>query len=74
MPLPQSAMLASEIVQRIASSEWTAFEVLNAYIAQAAKAHAAATIRLTEVLFDEAREEARKLDQHFLTTGTVKGP
>ena len=36
----EGVVSASEIVQRIAAGEWTAYEVLEAYIAQAARAHA----------------------------------
>ncbi|KAI0343231.1 amidase [Trametopsis cervina] len=64
---------ASEIVQRISTSEWTASEVLEAYIVQAAKAQTT-TNCLTEVLFDRAREQAHTLDEYFRKTGKIKGP
>ncbi|KAI0091703.1 amidase signature enzyme [Irpex rosettiformis] len=71
---PYLKATASEIVQRIASREWTASEVLEAYIAQAARAHAVTNCLTEGVFLDEARGEAQKLDMHFQTTGELKGP
>ncbi|THG97239.1 hypothetical protein EW026_g4716 [Hermanssonia centrifuga] len=64
---------APEIPRRIASGEWTASEVLEAYISQAAVAHAS-TNCITEVLFEEARREAQALDQYFQEQKQLKGP
>jgi Asp-tRNA(Asn)/Glu-tRNA(Gln) amidotransferase A subunit family amidase len=64
---------ASEIVDHIAKGEWTASEVVEAYIAAAAFAHAA-TNCVTEVLFKDARREASELDREFAQTGVLKGP
>ncbi|KAF8892088.1 amidase [Infundibulicybe gibba] len=64
---------ASEIVSRISKGEWTASQVVDAFIAQAANAHAA-TNCLTEVLFASAREQAQALDLEFATSKTVRGP
>ncbi|EKM81874.1 hypothetical protein AGABI1DRAFT_112104 [Agaricus bisporus var. burnettii JB137-S8] len=64
---------ATEIVSRIKKGEWTASQVLEAYIAQAKVAHDQ-TNCLTEVMFDVARERARTLDTEFAATGNLKGP
>ncbi|KAJ8588246.1 amidase signature enzyme [Rhizopogon salebrosus TDB-379] len=64
---------ASEIVQRIATGEWTASQVLEAYIARAAIAQAE-TNCITEVLFDEARKQAEELDAEFASTRQLRGP
>ncbi|KAL6300010.1 amidase [Sparassis latifolia] len=64
---------ASEIVKHIEIGEWTASQVLEAYIQRAAFAHQS-TNCLTEVMFADAREEARALDNEFEITKTVKGP
>ncbi|THH27472.1 hypothetical protein EUX98_g6717 [Antrodiella citrinella] len=67
------AVSASTIVDRISSGQWTASEVLEAYIARATEAHTA-TNCLTEVFFEEARRDAQRLDKEFAVTGKVKGP
>ncbi|GJE91018.1 amidase signature enzyme [Phanerochaete sordida] len=64
---------ASEIVKRIEAGEWTASEVLEAYISRAALAQQT-TNCLTEVLFDEARVHAQALDEHMRCTKKLKGP
>ncbi|KAJ7180614.1 amidase [Mycena filopes] len=64
---------ASEIVSRIESREWTASQVVNAYIARAASAHET-TNCVTEVLFVEARQQALELDAEFASTGKLRGP
>jgi hypothetical protein len=64
---------ASEIVNRIETGEWTALQVLQAYIARAAQAQAA-TNCLTEVMFATALIQARKLDEDFAQTGKLRGP
>ncbi|KAH6916170.1 amidase [Coprinopsis sp. MPI-PUGE-AT-0042] len=64
---------APEIVEHIQNGEWTASQVLEAYIARAVFAHAK-TNCLTEVFFDRARTRAQELDAHFASTGKVKGP
>ncbi|KAK0466783.1 amidase signature domain-containing protein [Desarmillaria tabescens] len=58
---------ACEIVSRIESGEWTATEVLEAYIARAVEAQAA-TNCLTEVMFKDARAQAKDLDAEFAAT------
>ncbi|KAJ7052235.1 amidase [Mycena amicta] len=63
---------AAEIVARIGSKEWTATEVVTAYIARAAEAHAATNCG-TEILFEDALREARALDAEFATTQKLRG-
>lgn len=63
---------ASEIVQRIAKGEWTSSEVLEAYIARSAMAQAKVNC-LTEVLYEDARKQAKELDAEFASTKTLRG-
>ncbi|KAI0675519.1 amidase signature enzyme [Trametes maxima] len=70
---PYLRATAKEIVQRISKGEWTASEVLDAYLARAALAQDL-TNCLTEVFFDEARACAKALDDEFARTGKVRGP
>ncbi|KAH8093799.1 amidase signature enzyme [Cristinia sonorae] len=67
------AASASTIVDHIASGQWTASEVLEAYIARAVLAQST-TNCLTEVFFQEARKDAQLLDKEFAITGKLKGP
>ncbi|KIM69363.1 hypothetical protein SCLCIDRAFT_102685 [Scleroderma citrinum Foug A] len=63
---------ATEIVGRIGAGEWTAVQVLEAYIARAA--HAQSTTNcLTEVLFEDARRQAAELDNEFAKTNKLRG-
>nr|VWO94633.1 Indoleacetamide hydrolase (IAH) (EC (Indole-3-acetamide hydrolase) [Ganoderma boninense] len=64
---------AKEIVDHISKGEWTASEVLEAYIARAVLAQDL-TNCLTEVFFREARAQAKALDAEFATTGRIRGP
>ncbi|KAF9054357.1 amidase [Panaeolus papilionaceus] len=64
---------ASQIVERIAAGEWTASEVLEAYITRAAFAHEK-TNCLTEVMLEPARQRAKELDQEFASTKKLRGP
>ncbi|KXN86624.1 Fatty acid amide hydrolase 1 [Leucoagaricus sp. SymC.cos] len=64
---------ATEIVSRIKRGEWTATQVLEAYITRA-KVAQDQTNCLTEVMFDWAKERARALDAEFAMTGVLKGP
>jgi len=64
---------ASQIVENISAGTWTASTVLEAYIARAAQVQQA-TNCLTEVFFEQAREDARRLDAEFAETGRLKGP
>ncbi|KAG6909035.1 hypothetical protein DXG01_002309 [Tephrocybe rancida] len=63
---------ATEIVARIQKGEWTASQVVEAYIAQAIKAHTI-TNCLTEVMFEWAREQAKGLDEEFALTKKLRG-
>lgn len=69
---PFTNATATEIVRRIAEGEWTASQVLEAYIARAAQAQHQ-TNCLTEVLFEDARLQASQLDEEFVTTKKVRG-
>ncbi|KAL4242437.1 Amidase signature (AS) superfamily protein, partial [Abortiporus biennis] len=64
---------ASEIVKRIEKGEWTAVDVLESYIGRAVKAQEK-TNCLTEILFEDARKQAKALDEEFARTGNLKGP
>ncbi|KAF8347951.1 amidase signature domain-containing protein [Amanita rubescens] len=64
---------ASQIVSHIQKGEWTASEVLEAYISRATLAQEN-TNCLTEVMFDWARKQAKTLDEEFAATGTLRGP
>lgn len=64
---------AVEIVSRIEKGEWTATQVLEAYISRAAFAHAK-TNCLTEVMLGPARQRAKELDEEFAVTKKLKGP
>ncbi|KAJ7105750.1 amidase [Mycena crocata] len=64
---------ASEIVTHIERGEWTALQVVKAFISRAALAHAA-TNCVTEVLFAEALKQAQELDAEFASTKVLRGP
>ncbi|KAK0947890.1 hypothetical protein LTR48_003800 [Friedmanniomyces endolithicus] len=64
---------ATEIVGAVAAGEWTAVEVTKAFCKRAAIAHQV-TNCLTVVMFDDALKQAKKLDEHFSTTGKTIGP
>ncbi|KIL69168.1 hypothetical protein M378DRAFT_184407 [Amanita muscaria Koide BX008] len=64
---------ASEIVSHIEKGEWTASDVLEAYISRAVLAHET-TNCLTEVMFESARKQAKTLDDEFSATGKLRGP
>ncbi|KAJ3996839.1 amidase signature domain-containing protein [Lentinula boryana] len=64
---------AHEIVSRIGKGEWTAREVVEAYIAQAAQAQTT-TNCLTEVVFQQALKRAETLDAEYSATKRLRGP
>lgn len=84
-------ILASQIVKNIANEQWTASQVVEAYIARAAFAHQftncltegkiyflsdlkpASNQLYTTVLFDQARKEAKALDDDFVKTKKLQG-
>lgn len=63
----------SVLQERIGTGEWSAEMVISAYIKRAASVHEV-TNCFTEVLFDEAYEHARKLDEYYKKNGRVMGP
>ncbi|KAH7904118.1 amidase signature domain-containing protein [Hygrophoropsis aurantiaca] len=71
--LPFIEATAEQIVNRISVGEWTASQVLEAYLARARLAQAE-TNCITEVLFDDAKKQAQALDQHFAATQQLRGP
>ncbi|KAG7093651.1 hypothetical protein E1B28_007313 [Marasmius oreades] len=62
-----------EIVSRIQSGEWTAVQVVEAYIARAAVAHAQTNCG-TEILFEQALKQANDLDAEYASTKQLRGP
>ncbi|KAJ7074358.1 amidase [Mycena amicta] len=63
---------ASQIVKNIESGKWTASQVVAAFISQAVLAHEA-TNCITEVLFNDAQEQARRLDAEFASSKKLRG-
>ncbi|KIJ14359.1 hypothetical protein PAXINDRAFT_169765 [Paxillus involutus ATCC 200175] len=64
---------ATEIVARIGDGEWTASKVLEAYMARTVLSQTK-TNCITEVLFEDARKQAKELDEEFVRTGKLRGP
>ncbi|VUC22928.1 unnamed protein product, partial [Clonostachys rosea] len=64
---------AKVILDKLASREVSALDVARAFAKRAAFAHQLTTC-CTEILFEEAFEEAKKLDEFLATTGEVFGP
>ncbi|KAF8556541.1 amidase signature enzyme [Imleria badia] len=64
---------ATEIVESIAAGKWTASQVLDAYMARAVVSQAK-TNCITEVLFEDAKKQAKELDEEFTRTGKLRGP
>ncbi|CAK5279392.1 unnamed protein product [Mycena citricolor] len=64
---------ATEIVAGISRGEWTASRVVDVFIAQAVAAHKT-THCLTEILFQQAQQQARELDAEFAATKQLRGP
>ncbi|QRW17247.1 amidase [Rhizoctonia solani] len=62
-----------DLVGGITKHEWTATQVVTAFIAQAIKAHDL-TNCLTEILFEPALKAAGELDDYFNQTGQLRGP
>ncbi|CAG7562634.1 unnamed protein product [Fusarium equiseti] len=65
--------IPSLLLHNIATSLWSAEEVLVAFIARTIIAHHL-TNPLTEVFFDDGMERARTLDEHLRRTGSTVGP
>lgn len=64
---------APAILERTTTGQWTALSVAEAFSHRAAIAHQL-TSCLSEVLFDSALAEARKLDAHFAAHNAPLGP
>lgn len=64
---------APGILEKTTTGQWTAAAVAGAFSHRAALAHQL-TSCLTEVLFDAALADARRLDAHFAAHGTPVGP
>ncbi|GAA96941.1 uncharacterized protein L969DRAFT_96833 [Mixia osmundae IAM 14324] len=58
---------------KLATGEWSSYEVTLAYCKRAAIAHQL-TNCLTEILFDDALAQARELDEYLALHGRPKGP
>lgn len=65
--------LATEIVAKVATGEWTAEEVTVAFCKRAALAHQV-TNCLTVIIFSDAITRAQELDVQFQRTGKPIGP
>lgn len=61
---PYLSASACLITDNIRSRRWTALRVMQAYVRSAARAHAV-TNCLTEVMFERALADARKLDEEL---------
>ncbi|KAL1852907.1 hypothetical protein Daus18300_011989 [Diaporthe australafricana] len=61
------------ILEKTTTGQWTALSVAEAFSHRAAIAHQL-TSCLSEVLFDSALDEARKLDAHFAAHNAPLGP
>ncbi|KAJ5570324.1 uncharacterized protein N7459_009754 [Penicillium hispanicum] len=62
-----------ELLQGLEQGKFGAEQVVKAYIRRAVVAHQLVNC-FTEVVFDEALEQARKLDAEFKTSKSLKGP
>lgn len=63
----------SVLQERLRNGSWSAEMVISAYVERAATVHRI-TNCFTEVLFDEALEQARKLDEYYKKNGCIIGP
>ncbi|PVF99329.1 amidase signature enzyme [Serendipita vermifera] len=64
---------ASQIVENIANGKWLAVDVAVAYIRRAAYVQGLYN-PITEVLFTDAIQQAKELDEEFKRTGQIRGP
>ncbi|KAK8222017.1 hypothetical protein M8818_000185 [Zalaria obscura] len=64
---------ACKLAGKIAGGELTAYAVVSAYVRRAAAAHEK-TNCLTEILFDEALQQAQELDQYYALHKKPIGP
>lgn len=63
----------SALLVKLASGEYTAVEVLEAFIKRSCIAHQLVN-PLTEIHFEDARKLAAELDEELKSTGRVRGP
>ncbi|TKY88005.1 hypothetical protein EX895_003101 [Sporisorium graminicola] len=63
----------SVLLKKLASGQYTAVEVLEAFIKRTCIAHQLVN-PLTEIYFDDARKLAAELDAELKATGKVRGP
>ncbi|KAJ5628398.1 Amidase [Penicillium lividum] len=61
------------LMERIQKRDFSAVDVVHAYIQRAVVAHQL-TNCLTEVVFEDALKQAKKLDEEFQATNKIKGP
>ncbi|EEA28370.1 hypothetical protein TMatcc_003297 [Talaromyces marneffei ATCC 18224] len=61
------------LIKLLGEGKYTAEDVVSAYIKRAVVAHQL-TNSITEVVFEEALQQARELDARFRETGQLKGP
>ncbi|PCH34896.1 amidase [Wolfiporia cocos MD-104 SS10] len=71
--IPPTQATASQIVEKISAGEWTAVEVLEAFISRACAAQDVSNC-LTEIMFNDARSLAKELDEEFARTNQLRGP
>jgi amidase len=64
---------ATALVEKLATSSFSSYEVTMAFCKRAAVAHQV-TFCLTEIFFDEALARAQELDDHLAKTGKPVGP
>lgn len=64
---------ASEVVQKIATAEWTSVEVIKAICKRAAVAQQLLNC-VTEIYFEEAVKRAQELDEYLKREGKTMGP
>ncbi|CAG7946002.1 unnamed protein product [Penicillium salamii] len=63
----------ASLLKQIEKGEWSAEDVTRAYIKRSVVAQQL-TNCLTEILFEDALQQARQLDLEFKETGALKGP
>jgi amidase len=64
---------ATTLLGKLASGELSSVQVVNAFSKRAAIAHQLTTC-CTEIFFEEALEDAKRLDETFARTGKLVGP
>ncbi|KAH0833464.1 amidase signature domain-containing protein [Lanmaoa asiatica] len=60
---------ATEIVEHITTGKWTASQVLDAYMARAVVSQSK-----TNCITEDAKKQAKELDEEFSRTGKLRGP